>query len=587
MEKNIQHIELINQYLNKKLSGNESEIFLDRLKTDRDFKNLYEDHIVFLEGLKRQTLKAEVKSAKQYYTKVKWFKYLGIWVVIVVISILAYMFLFSDTTVEPKPIPDNKATIISDSILSKDASEKKEILKDTLSSIKKEEVEETIVSSEKESKKENLNFESLKKAPQIFAIDPKKDTTIICMEGTQLVIKGNSFVDTNNRKVEGKINISVTEYYKLSDMLLANLSTKSDDKQLETGGMLYLEAKSGNTILKLKENTDIELYFPTQNKKDNMQLFLGEWEDDVINWELQPNKAPISNQFDAEIKEIKNELDVKVPFAVIEEPPIFPGCENRDRDLTRKCTSDAINNYIKTNFNESVLQEINEIGRHNVSMQFNINGEGNVVDIQVMASHIKLAQEGIRVLETMPKMKPGIQRGREVSTVYFFRTIPFYVGKSLKINRSLVKLKSRTTSDMEFEDKLKTEEGLTITTQEVSNYVFSTSQLGWINCDRFTNGTNRVKYKLKVKNNDGTKVSMVFKSLNSILPSRYLEGFDFGYVPKDEDVVIVAIKMKEDKLYLDIIDAKTETNPDLEFNFKEVSIQELKDELRKLNKLFE
>ncbi|PKQ45654.1 hypothetical protein [Confluentibacter flavum] len=286
MENHIQHIEFINQYLNKSLSANESEIFLNTLKTDSYFKNLYEEHIVFLEGLKRQTLKTEIKSAKQYYTKMKWFKYLGISAVIVVISILAYMFLFGNTTVEPKPILDNNTTIILDSIPSKNDSKKTEILKDTVYSIENDAIEKTIVSSEKKSKKENSNFESLKKAPQIFVVDSKKDTTIVCKEGTKLVIKGNSFVDANNGKVEGKINIAVTEYYKLSDILLANLSTTSNDKQLETGGMLFIEAKKDNAILKLAEKSSIEILFPTQNKKENMQLFSGEWKDGIINWEV-------------------------------------------------------------------------------------------------------------------------------------------------------------------------------------------------------------------------------------------------------------------------------------------------------------
>ncbi|PKQ45653.1 hypothetical protein [Confluentibacter flavum] len=274
------------------------------------------------------------------------------------------------------------------------------------------------------------------------------------------------------------------------------------------------------------------------------------------------------------------------PYSVVQEVRIFPGCKNLEKAQQKKCTSEAISNFIKTNFDESIAEGLDVMGKHLISMQFVISNNGDITDIQVMASHIKLAQEGIRVLEVMPKMSSGKQRGKVVSVVYSY-PMSFMVGNSLKINnRNPIQLKSRTTSDIKFEEKLKREDSTTITTQEVSNYVFSTSQLGWINCDLFTNRNNRINYKLKVKKEDGTKVNMVFKSLNSILPSRYFEGFDFGYVPKDEDVVIIAIKMKEDKLYLDLIEAKTEANPDLKFNFKEVTIQELKEELKKLNTLF-
>ncbi len=594
MENYIQNIEFINQYLNKSLSANESEIFLNTLKTDSYFNNLYEEHMVFMEGLKRQTIKAEIKRAKHYYTKMKWVKYIGISTAVVVTSILTYLFLVNNSGVVPKPILEtNDSIIISDSITNKKTSKKKIDIQDTLSLIEKEAVVETSMSSKKAPQKETINLESLKKAPQIFTIDSKKDTTIVCNEGTKLNVKANSFVDANNNIVEGNISIAVTEYYKLSDMLLANLTTTSNNKQLETGGMLFIEAKKKDSILKLKENAGIEIQFPKQNKKDNMQLFSGEWKDGIINWSLEKPQVTIASILVNEgvplIGIEPSGENAMVPFSVVEQPPIFPGCENLEKEQQRKCTSEAINNYIKTNFDESIVQGTKEIGRHNVRGQFNINEQGSIVDIRVTTSNIKLAQEGIRVLEAMPKMKPGKQRGKEVSTHYGFPNMQFYVGKSLKINRTLVTLKSRTTSDMKFEKKLVNQDSIlgSVSTDEVSNYVFSTSQLGWVNCDRFTNRDSRIKYKLKIKNDDGTKVNMVFKSLNSILPSRYLEGFDFGYVPKDEDVVIVAIKMNEDKLYLDITETKTEPNPDLKFNFKEVTIQKMKDELKKLNTLFD
>ena len=131
------------------------------------------------------------------------------------------------------------------------------------------------------------------------------------------------------------------------------------------------------------------------------------------------------------------------------------------------------------------------------------------------------------------------------------------------------------------------EDRVTLSDAIVGSYLLMTSELGWVNCDRFINRRNQsIKYKLKINNRDGgAKVNMVFKSLNSILPSRNLNGsFDFGTVSKDEEITLVAIKKENGKLYLDVIDTKTEENPDIEFNFKEVTIQEMKTELQKLNR---
>ena len=60
-------------------------------------------------------------------------------------------------------------------------------------------------------------------------------------------------------------------------MLLANLPTVSNGQLLETGGMLFLEAKQGTTDLKLKDDRAIEISFPKTNKREDMQLFLGAW----------------------------------------------------------------------------------------------------------------------------------------------------------------------------------------------------------------------------------------------------------------------------------------------------------------------
>ena len=58
---------------------------------------------------------------------------------------------------------------------------------------------------------------------------------------------------------------------------------------------------------------------------------------------------------------------------------------------------------------------------------------------------------------------------------------------------------------------------------------------------------------------------------------------------KDTDLqgLLKSIKTVSDVIDLMYIDAKTEASPDLKFHFKEVTIQEMKDELKNLNKLFE
>ncbi len=81
---------------------------------------------------------------------------------------------------------------------------------------------------------------------------------------------------------------------------------------------------------------------------------------------------------------------------------------------------------------------------------------------------------------------------------------------------------------------------------------------------------------------------MVFKSVNSVIPSwKSKEDYDFGTVFDDYDVILVAIKKEEGRLFMDVVDTKIKANPNVNFDLKEVTLQEMKTEMNKLNSLFD
>jgi hypothetical protein len=582
MEKSIQNIELINNFLNKKLSESESKDFENRLKNESNFKKLYEEHIVLLEGIKRQTLKNEIGKGKQSYLRNKWFRYLGFTlpILIVMVSVLVHMSPENSKTKElPNEIKNSK--LVLDSVISDNNFEEKRTSSDTLKPEKIEQKKQKIINKIK-LKKEIVKIEIPEKLSQTFTINLAKDTIITCNEGTKLTIKANAFLDEENKTVKGKINLKVTEYYKLSDMLLANLSTSSNGKQLETGGMLFIEAKKGELDLKLKENSSIEISFPTKNKKEDMQLFSGLWENDIINWQLETTQ-------EEQIEIVEVEEDVDVPFSVIEDVPIYPGCENLDKKSTRNCTSKSIQEFVQRNFNTEIAEAIGLTGRQRVNVIFKINKYGDVVSIRTSANYPILNEEAERVIALLPKMIPGKQRGKSVTVPYSLPIIFQLDGVSNSISVGSSSPSSKVLGDSVVAKKLEAilvdEKSPRLSAAVVSSYILTTAKLGWINCDRFIKSRSSLKYKLINKSTDGSvKVNMVFKSIKSVLPSTNLNGiFDFGTVPKDAKVTLIAIKKGNGKLYLSIIDTKTEENPDIEFKFKEVSLEELKSELIKLN----
>ena len=672
MEKHISQIELINQYIDKQLSATERLNFENQLESNPEFNTIYQEQLIFIEGLKRIQLKAEIASAKRSYIKTKWLKVSGLVIVTLGLLLLCYYLFFNqsngenqkesfqnekrigtETSVKLTDSSKHKfvvikkitksienieqtnvnggITIIQDTILienlgyfSKTEFDSKfpklaklKPVNDTLlinetvayqktvSEVKSAKghkentvsVKEGVVVSKtsKNTSKSLISFyNSVKKAPQIIEINTERETTLTCKEGTVLNIPAKCFIDANGKLARGKVNIEVTEFYKLSDMLLANLTTKSDGNQLETGGMLFIKALKDNKQLQLKPGSNIEYVFSSRgSKKKDMQLFLGEEIKDGVNWTLDNITHKSNAVLTSTEMVLIEEEDVEVPIQYVEEVPVFPGCENGTNAAKKQCFDQALSKLISKNFNTSIAEDLNLMGKHKILTSFKIDKDGEVVDIQVFAAHTLLAKEAIRVLKLIPKLKPGKQRDYTV-IVHYSLPINFSLGGSVKNNPNLITVKDKTSFEKKFEERLQNKDSTTtglvgtVTANDVSRYAFYGSKLGWINCDRFIRSTkNAVKFKLKIKDANGADVKMVFKSLNSILPSRSVgDSYDFGTVTANEAVILVAIKKVDDKLFLGLKEVSTKQITMLDLSFKEVSLDQLKTELRNLNKDF-
>lgn len=233
MENYIHNIELINKYLNKLLSENEVRDFENLLSTDPNFKTLFEEHIVFLEGLKRQSLKAEIKKGKQSYIRNKWFRYFGLTSVIVVLLTIIFI---------------------------------------------------NLINSDKEYLKRKLNFESeytqsfKVKADSIIEIKGEKGTIIRFAPADLQTISKESFsVDS--------LLVELIELTSKQDLLLANTQTVSNGKWLVSGGAFKIAIKSKGESLVLKETKTIIVKFPKSTQEKNMEIFYGKRDKEKnMNW---------------------------------------------------------------------------------------------------------------------------------------------------------------------------------------------------------------------------------------------------------------------------------------------------------------
>ena len=105
--------------------------------------------------------------------------------------------------------------------------------------------------------------------------------------------------------------------------------------------------------------------------------------------------------------------DIDVPFAVIEDVPIFPGCERVNKSERRNCFQEQMNKHIKRNFRyPEIAQEMGIQGR--VYVNFIIAKNGNITNIRMRGPDKNLEKEAERIIGKLPRMTPGKQRGRPV-----------------------------------------------------------------------------------------------------------------------------------------------------------------------------
>ncbi|MBT3588124.1 MAG: energy transducer TonB [Flavobacteriaceae bacterium] len=119
-----------------------------------------------------------------------------------------------------------------------------------------------------------------------------------------------------------------------------------------------------------------------------------------------------------DIEEADEEID-DVPFAVIENVPIYPGCEKKKNNTEKKnCMSEKVQKFVQKKFNTDLAGDLGLEGRQRISVQFKIDKYGNVVNVRARAPHPKLEQEAVKVVKALPKMIPGKQRGKAVGVLY-------------------------------------------------------------------------------------------------------------------------------------------------------------------------
>jgi TonB family protein len=240
-----------------------------------------------------------------------------------------------------------------------------------------------------------------------------------------------------------------------------------------------------------------------------------------------------------------------------------------------------------------------------VTVTFVVDYEGNTTKIRVVKGLDEtLDKVAVYVVSNFPKWKPGRQRGRPVSVSY---TVPVVFSakkgeltpeeiqrareleeklKSFKFDNESAKYLSNSDKNKKFEKKIESENFKETSVFEVNRYLFSTTQLGWLNCDRFLNeNRNLTDLFIQNINPDNTIVNVVFHRFKSIIPGNVQsDKIVFRNIPVGEKVTIVAVKAEESEILFSVTETTVTEKKEVILDFQKVALELLKKEMEKLNK---
>lgn len=535
---NLKAQELIDGYL---LSGKMED--QKTIEANAEWKDQLAFTHTLIKGAERQALKQAIKKAKA--KSQKGFKTTGL-ILLLLTSLALIVYFFSiqkekhavkryQASTFERPLEQEQEESALDFTISPQANEP-QLSKTDIKAVLKE----------AQNKEDTLTALPTQEV-QLLKLNNQKLDTLFGKEGSCLIFQAHSF-----GKKEEEITLKLKEYYSQADILFSNLSTETTGGDyLESGGMLLLEAytASGDTAYLTK---DYQIGFPVKGEaKAGMALYYGQEQAETVKWE----KAVQEEEQLVEDEPFHVESEI---FTIVENMPSFEGSSNRDRKSLRAEFQKRIREAIRIPYTKEQLPN------GTVYVSFVVDERGIIQGTRILRSlHPLLDQVAIKAIYTLPQMIPGTQRGKPVRVQY---TVPIafkgavgdrtYSPEEFDAEMEQLK-KQHQVEEAAFEtkllDQLDSAENNKVKTALISHsqyYLFGSSRIGWMNCDRpFPGKGKREDIRINGLSKGSTVKLISYRHKMQI--SRNAKGgvLIFRRIPNREKYQLFSIKQQKGKLF--------------------------------------
>jgi hypothetical protein len=420
---------------------------------------------------------------------------------------------------------------------------------------------------------------------QSFLINPELDTVIYGKKGTGIYLPANCFESINGNIIKGIINIEIKECYSVADFIGESLTTVSNGKLLETGGMLNISAESNGKGLQIKKGSSFAIYFPKKGGQTDMGTFYGiQDEKGEVTWvpDYQEKVSPSISDSISDNSESTNNLNDPMYSSKIQlglRSSTFSYLLFDKSDLT-------IGEYLVQN--NDFEEEAKYMLKNNTSdfeFKFMFDSKGKIIKPKIEKSVTKeIDKKFVDYFLNLPPFRLTGYDPSLVDTIY----CPDLTWCNLMLGIQARSIYDREGYKKKFKEKYSKFRNQAIDQVddiELNNYVQVATKLGWINCDKFWDTEDeKIDFFVNTENSKNTKMYLIFKDIKSIMTGYYQEGkIVFNNIPKGRKVKLIGVSFEGDQPTMSTAETVI-TKKDFKLdNYQTFSLSSLENELNKLN----
>ncbi len=442
-------------------------------------------------------------------------------------------------------------------------------------------------------------LDSLRPPIQRFSINGKKDTVVVGSVGILVAISSGTFSNSKGEIVSGKIHLNLVEVKSFPDIISAGLQTTSGERILQTAGMIFIDALSKGESLQIRPGKSIVMKMSGQRSFINAKVFTGEFnEDGNMNWK--------------KVSGMETDL-IPFPIDLLDFNNGAWECWYSEEQLRLLQDTKFKNTYIHTTEFESRMHIFNYYA---TCPQMNDLDDEIIKIYTDNISHDLFYADSLAALHLINNYKPLVDttkvfRFDNVGWISFiYRSALQFaeerLGKPLDFDAlgidstsTLKQLIDRGYSETEATHVLNLynirERAIKLRRdqQEVSelhSYVFSVTNLGWINVDRFLTDqeSSESTFTVSVNSRDSLDVfvvSLIIPSYSVALNATNETDGSFSFTKKEEgyrklpvgeEAIIMALSYKNTISYFGKKKIKIPKDGRIELQIEETSQDEIR-----------